>query len=144
MIQIKALFILNFIPRKKEKEFYIKILDFLSDFRRYLLDSDNSRTTLCDAMLLARLVFLNNNYKGSILDITNCCQLLLTSNHKEIKIFLAVFLLIAILGFLYLYMIQNNALQDWMERASQKSSSIWTYGIITITFFSFIKYFWGN
>ena len=59
-------------------------------------------------------------------------------------LFLAVFIPIAILGFLYLFIIENNALPDWMNRASKNSSSIWTYGIITITVLSIIKYIWGN
>ncbi len=59
-------------------------------------------------------------------------------------LFLAVFIPIAILGFLYLFIIENNGLPDWMERASKNSSSIWTYGIIAITSLSIIKYFWGN
>ncbi len=55
-------------------------------------------------------------------------------------LFLAVFIPIAILGFLYLFIIENNGLPNWMERASQNSSSIWTYGIITITLLSIIRY----
>ena len=54
-------------------------------------------------------------------------------------LFLAVFVPIAILGFLYLFIIENNGLPDWMVRASRNNSSIWTYGIITITFLSIIK-----
>ena len=53
---------------------------------------------------------------------------------------LAVFIPIAILGFLYLFIIENNGLPDWMARASRNSSSIWTYGIITITSLSIIKF----
>jgi len=54
-------------------------------------------------------------------------------------LFLAVFIPIAILGFLYLFIIETKVLPNWMEYLSQKSGSIWTYGIITITFFLIIK-----
>ncbi len=56
------------------------------------------------------------------------------------KLFLAVFIAIAILGFLYIFIIENNGLPDWMARASRNGSSIWTYGIITITSLSIIKF----
>ena len=59
-------------------------------------------------------------------------------------LFLSVFIPIAILGFLYLFIIENNGLPDWMAIAFRNSSSIWTYGIIAITSLSSIKYFWGN
>ena len=55
-------------------------------------------------------------------------------------LFLAVFIPIAILGFLSLFIIENNGLPDWMAGASRNSSSIWTYGIITITSLSIIKF----
>jgi hypothetical protein len=38
-------------------------------------------------------------------------------------LFLAVFIPIAILGFLYLFIIENNGLPDWMERASRSDGS---------------------
>ncbi len=59
-------------------------------------------------------------------------------------LFLAVFIPIAILGFLYIFIIENNGLPDWMARASRNSNSIWTYGIITITLLSIIKYMTSN
>jgi len=40
------------------------------------------------------------------------------------SLFLAVFIPIAILGFLYLFIIENNSLPDWMERVSRNSSFI--------------------
>ena len=55
-------------------------------------------------------------------------------------LFIAVFIPIAILGFIYVLIIGNNGLPDWMERVSQNSNSIWTYGVITITLLSMIKY----
>ncbi len=60
------------------------------------------------------------------------------------NLFLAVFIPIAIMGFLYLFIIENNGLPDWMERASRNSSSIWTYGIIAIMSLSIIRHFWAN
>ena len=55
-------------------------------------------------------------------------------------IFLAVFIPIAILGFLYLFIIENNGLPDWMERVSRNSSSLWTYGIIIIGLIGILRY----
>ena len=49
-------------------------------------------------------------------------------------LFLAVFIPIAILGFLYLFIIENNGLPDWMARASQNSSSIWTLELSLLLF----------
>jgi len=55
-------------------------------------------------------------------------------------LFLAVFIPIAILGFLYLFIIENNGLPDWMERVSRNSGSVWTYGIIAIALVGILRY----
>jgi len=55
-------------------------------------------------------------------------------------LFLAVFTPIAILGFLYLFIIENNGLPDWMERVSRNSGSVWTYGIIAIALVGILRY----
>ena len=53
--------------------------------------------------------------------------------------FLPLFIPIAILGFLYLFIIEKNGLPEWMARDSRISNSIWAYGVITITLLSIIK-----
>ena len=56
------------------------------------------------------------------------------------NIFLAVLIPIAILVFLYLFIIENNGLPDWMERVSRNSGSVWTYGIIAIALVGILRY----
>ena len=46
--------------------------------------------------------------------------------------FYAVLVPILILGLLYLFIIENNGPLDWIDRISRNSSSLWTYGLITI------------
>ena len=55
-------------------------------------------------------------------------------------LFLSVFIPIAILGFLYLFIIENNGLPDWMERVSRNSGSVWSYGIIAIALVGILRY----
>ena len=50
----------------------------------------------------------------------------------------ALFIPVLILGLLYLFIIENNGLPDWMERVSRNSGSVWTYGIIAIAFVGFL------
>jgi len=57
--------------------------------------------------------------------------------------FLALILPLLILGFIYILIIDNKELPPWMERLSDNSGTIWTYGIITITVLSILKY-WSN
>ncbi len=45
-----------------------------------------------------------------------------------------------ILGFLYLFIIENNGLPDWMEHISRKSSFVWTFGIIGISLVGILRY----
>ncbi len=45
-----------------------------------------------------------------------------------------------ILGLLYLFIIENNGLPDWMERVSRNSGSVWTYGIIAIAPVGILRY----
>ncbi|ABX09447.1 Hypothetical protein P9211_15161 [Prochlorococcus marinus str. MIT 9211] len=57
--------------------------------------------------------------------------------------FLALILPLLILGFIYILIIDNKGLPPWMERLSDNSGTIWTYGVITITVLSILKY-WSN
>ena len=52
----------------------------------------------------------------------------------------AVLIPILILGLLYLFILENNGLPDWMERVSDHSGAIWTYGIIAIAFLGLLRY----
>ena len=54
--------------------------------------------------------------------------------------FYAVLVPILILGLLYLFIIENNGLPDWMERVSRNSGSVWTYGIIAIALVGILRY----
>ena len=47
---------------------------------------------------------------------------------------------ILILGLLYLFIVENNGLPDWMERVSRNSVFVWTYGIITIALIGILRY----
>ncbi|WP_413683360.1 hypothetical protein [Prochlorococcus sp. MIT 1011] len=44
------------------------------------------------------------------------------------------------MGLLYLFIIKNNGLPDWMERVSRNSGSVWTYGIIAIALVVILRY----
>ncbi|WP_036931517.1 MULTISPECIES: hypothetical protein [unclassified Prochlorococcus] len=57
--------------------------------------------------------------------------------------FLALIVPLLILGFIYILIINNKGLPTWMERLSNNSAAIWTYGIIAITVLSILKY-WSN
>ena len=57
--------------------------------------------------------------------------------------FLALIVPLLILGFVYILSIENKGLPQWMERLSDNSGTIWTYGVITITILSILKY-WSN
>ncbi|WP_072013148.1 MULTISPECIES: hypothetical protein [Prochlorococcus] len=57
--------------------------------------------------------------------------------------FLTLILPLLILGFIYILIIDNKGLPPWMERLSDNSGTIWTYGVITITVLSILKY-WSN
>ncbi|WP_269606347.1 hypothetical protein [Prochlorococcus marinus] len=56
------------------------------------------------------------------------------------NLFLAVFIPISSFEFLYLFVIKNNGIAEWMTRASRNSSPIWTYEVITITLLSITKF----
>ena len=45
-----------------------------------------------------------------------------------------------ILGLLYLFIIENNGLPEWIERVSTDSGSVWTYGIIAIALAGILRY----
>ena len=47
---------------------------------------------------------------------------------------------VLILGWLYLFILENNGLPDWMERVSRNSGSVWTYGIIAIALVRIFRY----
>jgi len=47
---------------------------------------------------------------------------------------------VLILGLLYLFILENNGLPDWMERVSRNSGSVWTYGIIAIALVGILRY----
>ena len=54
--------------------------------------------------------------------------------------FYAVLVPIMILGLLYLCIIENNGLSDWMERVSRNGSDLWTYGIIIIALLGILRF----
>ena len=56
------------------------------------------------------------------------------------NLFLAALIPITILGFLYLFIIENNGLPDWIERVTRNSGSVWTYGIIAIALVGILRY----
>ena len=58
--------------------------------------------------------------------------------------FLALIVPLLILGFVYILIIENKGLPQWMEQLSDNSGTIWTYGVITITVLSILKYMSGN
>ena len=58
--------------------------------------------------------------------------------------FLALIVPLLILGFVYILIIENKGLPQWMEQLSDNSGTIWTYGVITITVLSILKYVSGN
>ena len=58
--------------------------------------------------------------------------------------FLALIVPLLILGFVYILIIENKGLPQWMEQLSDNSGTTWTYGIITITVLSILKYMSGN
>ena len=47
---------------------------------------------------------------------------------------------VLILGLLYLFIVENNGLPDWMERVAKNSGSVWTYGIIAIALVGILRY----
>ncbi|WP_320664882.1 hypothetical protein [Prochlorococcus sp. MIT 1223] len=57
--------------------------------------------------------------------------------------FLALIVPLLILGFVYILIIENKGLPQWMEQLSDNSGTIWTYGVITITVLSILKYVSG-
>ena len=60
------------------------------------------------------------------------------------NLILAFIIPILIIGFLFVFIAENKELSNWMDNLSRNSSSIWTYGIITITLLSIIKYLTSN
>ena len=54
--------------------------------------------------------------------------------------FYALVIPILILGLIYILIIENKGLPMWMERISDQSGAIWTFGVITITLLSIMKY----
>tara|TARA_B100000700_G_scaffold251446_1_gene282555 strand:+ start:8900 stop:9085 length:186 start_codon:yes stop_codon:yes gene_type:complete len=56
------------------------------------------------------------------------------------SLFFAFVIPVFILGLLYLVILDNNGLPDWMERISRNSGSFWNYGIITMTFIGILRY----
>ncbi len=55
-----------------------------------------------------------------------------------------LFIPITILEFLYLFIIENKGLPEWMARVSRNNSSILTYGVISITLLSITKFLTTN
>ena len=58
--------------------------------------------------------------------------------------FLALIVPLLILGFVYILIIDNKGLPQWLEQLSDNSGTIWIYGVITITVLSILKYVSGN
>ena len=54
--------------------------------------------------------------------------------------FYALVIPILILGLIYILIIENKGMPLWMERVSNNSGAIWTFGDITITSLSILKY----
>ena len=51
---------------------------------------------------------------------------------------------ILILGLIYALIIENKGMPLWIERISDNSGAIWTFGAITITLLSILKYLSGR
>ena len=47
---------------------------------------------------------------------------------------------VLILGLIYIFIVENNGLPDWMERIAKNSGSVWTYGIIAIALVGILRY----
>ena len=60
------------------------------------------------------------------------------------NLLIALIVPLLILGFVYILIIENKGLPQWMERISDNSGAIWTYGIIAITLLSILKYMSGD
>ncbi|WP_269607625.1 hypothetical protein [Prochlorococcus marinus] len=60
------------------------------------------------------------------------------------ELFLAFVIPVLILGFVYILIIDNKGLPLWMEKLSDNSGTIWTYGVIAITVLSILKFWSGN
>ena len=60
------------------------------------------------------------------------------------NLLIALIVPLLILGFVYILIIENKGLPEWMERISDNSGAIWTYGVIAITLLSILKYMSGN
>ena len=58
--------------------------------------------------------------------------------------FYALVIPILILGLIYIPIIENKGMPLWMERASDNSGAIWTFGVITIMVLSILKYLGGR
>ena len=57
-----------------------------------------------------------------------------------LNFFYALVIPVLIVGLLYLVVIENNGLPEWMERVSRNSGSVWTYGIIAIALVGILRY----
>ncbi len=60
------------------------------------------------------------------------------------NLFLPLIVPLLILGFVYFLIIENKGLPHWMDRFSRNSGAIWTYGVVTITVLSLLKYLSSN
>ena len=60
------------------------------------------------------------------------------------SLILTFIIIILIIGFLFVFIAEDKGLPNWMDNLSRNSSSIWTYGINTITLHTIIKYLTSN
>ena len=78
---------------------------------------------------------------GAIADYTKAIELDPADHNLQMLSFIyALVIPVLILGLLYLFIIENNGLPDWMERVSRNSGSVWTYGIIAIALVGILRY----
>ena len=56
----------------------------------------------------------------------------------------ALIIPILILGLIYILIIENKGIPLWMERVSDNSGAIWTFGVTAIALLSILKYMSGR
>ena len=69
---------------------------------------------------------LKTHKKIALLEIPESNFLITNHNLQMLNFIYALVIPVLILGLLYLFIIENNGLPDWMERVSRNSGSVWT------------------
>ena len=63
---------------------------------------------------------------------------------KDMDLLLALGIPIVVLGLAYLLINNASGLPVWLERLTNRSGVIWTYGVIIIAVISIVRYASGN